>query len=97
LLARITSPQSSRRRALEDDNLSIAFVLRRRGIFALFPGIRQDGSAVVLVPSIEFKAILRALIEAQAPDTHEAIKRELKSAASTVRVESEIISAGHIC
>jgi len=40
---------------------------------------------------------LRALIEAQAPDTHEAIKRELKSAASTVRVESEIISAGHIC
>ena len=73
LLARTTSPRVSRGRVREDHNLSIASVLRRRGIFALFPGIRQDGSAVVLVPSIEFKAVVRALIETQAPGTYEAI------------------------
>jgi len=33
---------------------------------------------------------VRALIETQAPGTYEAIKRGLKSAASTARLESEI-------
>jgi len=77
----------------EDHNLSIASVLRRHlraisGHPARWIGFRHHRRLV------ELKAIVRALIETQAPGTYEAIKRGLKSAASTARLESEITSAG---